>query len=171
MNSKQKNSALILGFVLVLFCAYRFSIQKTIASGRLLQSLEKESVLLAGAGDRIFRLQQGNKYLDSILDRHHVVVEGSFQQTLLQKVHVFCKDKKITIVSFNEPHVFTSGGSNVFTYSFTLRGSFADLLAFTHYLERQGLGEVVTVNFEKKKNYKTRRDYLTCGLLLQKLSE
>ncbi len=170
MNSKQKNSALILGFLLVFFCAYKFSIQKTFASKKFLKRLTKERVLLANAGNRIFSLQQENKYLDTLLNTYNMSVENSFQQTLLQKLNVFCERKKIAIISFNEPHSINLGESGVFTYVFTVKGNFTALVELTHYLEKQRLGEVTSVNFEKKKNYKTHHNYLICGFLLQKLN-
>ncbi|WP_405610885.1 hypothetical protein [Polaribacter sp. Asnod1-A03] len=171
MTDKHKNIGLIIGFLLLFIISYIFSIQKTIDLKARLKVLKKEKELLSNASERIFNLQQENKYLDSILKRKELSIENSFQQLLLNKLNNFKKETSIEIISFNEPHQIIKNNTNLLTYSFEIRGGFNALLKLTNFLEKQQLGKLVSVNFEKKKNYRTNREELTGQFYLQKLEQ
>ena len=67
MSDKQKNSLLIAVFISLCIISYVFSIQKTIDLKVRLVGLEKEKELVFNASERILRLRQENKYLDTVL--------------------------------------------------------------------------------------------------------
>ena len=171
MKDKQKNIALIVGFLLLLIMSYVFSIQKTLDLKSRLTRLKKDKELVSNASGRIFSLQQENKYLDSILQQKDLSIENSFQQTLLKKLNAFSKKAPIEIISFEEPHAFKDKNATLITYYFKIKGSFSTLLQLVNSLERQRLGEVVSVNFEKKKNYRSNRQELIGAFFIQKLSQ
>lgn len=171
MTDKQKSIGLVIGFVLLLVISYVFSIQKTLDLKSRLTDLKKEKKLLSNASERIFNLQQENKYLDSILQQKELSIENSFQQLLLNKLNTFEKENQIEVISFNEPHQVVKNKTNLSTYSFEIKGSFNTLLKLTNFLERQQLGKLTSVNFEKKKNYRKNRDELTAQFYLQKLEQ
>ena len=57
------------------------------------------------------------------------------------------------------------------TYSFTVKGSYANILKLIYKFEQHGnFGKLISVNFEKKKNYKTGKVNLECKIFLQKIS-
>jgi hypothetical protein len=169
MSDKQKNSLLIAVFISLCIISYVFSIQKTIDLKVRLVGLEEEKELVLNASERIFSLQQENKYLDTILKQKELSIENSFQQTLLNKINDFSKKEKIEIISFQEPHVFSQNNTHLNTYSFEIKGSFNALLNLVNRLEKLQLGELVSVNFEKKKNYRRNRQELVGEFFIQKL--
>ena len=171
MTDKQKNIALVIGFVFLLMISYVFSIQKTFDLKSRVKALKKEKELVSNASERIFSLQQENKYLDSILQQKELSIENSFQQTLLQKLNAFSKLETIEIISFDEPHVFNESKTNLMTYSFEVKGSFKALLKLLNTLEKQQLGKLLSINFEKKKNYRRNREELIGQFYIQKLSQ
>ncbi|MGY0407588.1 MAG: hypothetical protein ACWIPJ_04435 [Polaribacter sp.] len=171
MSNKQKNIALLFGFLLLLFVSYLFSIQKTFELKSRMQELKKEKELVSNASERIFNLQQENKYLDAILQQKELSIENSFQQTLLQKLDAFSKTETIEIISFDEPHLFTENKTNLKTYSFKVKGNFKALLKLINTLEKQQLGKIISINFEKKKNYRRNKEELTGQFYIQKRSQ
>ncbi|PQJ80292.1 hypothetical protein [Polaribacter porphyrae] len=171
MNDKQKNIALVIGFVLLFIISYVFSIQKTIDVKKSAKSLYKEKELLENASQRIFLLQQENKYLDSILKAKEISIENSFQQTLLQKLNSFQAKVPIDIIAFSEPHTIEENSTLLKTYSFEIKGTFNALLQLLNTLEKQQLGKLVSVKFEKKKNYRRNRDELIGHYFIQKRTQ
>jgi len=171
MNNKNKNILLVLGFFVVLFIAYSFSIKKTMEAKELLTTLWSEKELQSNAQSKIFNLQQENAHLDAILRKRDLSIENSFQQTLLKKINSFAEKEKITIISFEEPHEFERNEINLKTYFFEIKGDFRALLKLINELERQQLGQLVSVNFTKKKKYRTNRTALSCQFYIQKLKQ
>ena len=148
-----------------------FSIQKTLDLKSRLSPLEKEPDLLSNANERIFSLQQQNKYLDSILINKNLSIENSFQQTILNTLSEFSKTVPIDIISFEEPHSFVKDDTYLHTYSFEVKGEFSLLLKMVNTFERQRLGTIKSLDFEKKKNYRLNRQELTVRLYMQRLSK
>lgn len=171
MNNKNKNILLVVGFFVVLFIAYSFSIKKTMEAKELLTTLWSEKELQSNAQSKIFNLQQENAHLDAILRKRDFSIENSFQQTLLKKINSFAEKEKITIISFEEPHEFERNEINLKTYFFEIKGDFRALLKLINELERQQLGQLVSVNFTKKKKYRTNRTALSCQFYIQKLKQ
>lgn len=169
MNNKQKNIALLVGSVLSLFVIYQLAIKKTVASKKAYTELQKEKNLLDNASERIKYLKQKNNYLDSILKKNDVAIYNSFQQTLLKKISDFSSEQNIEIQSFNEPHISSENQTTKETYSFSVKSDFISILQLINHLEKQRLGELISIHFEKKKNYRTRKDYLVATLYLQKM--
>jgi hypothetical protein len=137
----------------------------------LLTTLWSEKELQSNAQSKIFNLQQENAHLDAILRKRDLSIENSFQQTLLKKINSFAEKEKITIISFEEPHEFERNEINLKTYFFEIKGDFRALLKLINELERQQLGQLVSVNFIKKKKYRTNRTALSCQFYIQKLKQ
>jgi hypothetical protein len=132
-----------------------------------LTGLQKDKELVANASGRIFSLQQENRYLDSVLQQRDLSIENSFQQTLLKKLNIFKKTTPIEIISFQEPHTFKDKNVTLMTYSFEIKADFSALLQLVNNLERQQLGEIISVNFEKKKNYRRNKQELIGKFYIQ----
>ncbi|MDG1697987.1 MAG: hypothetical protein P8H93_03585 [Polaribacter sp.] len=171
MTDKQKNITLIVGFLMLFLISYVFSIQKTIDLKTKLTMLQKEKELMANAKTQIFNLQQKNKHLDAVLQQKELSIKNSFQQLLFNKLNVFKKECSMEVISFNEPHQTIMNQTKLLTYSFKIKGSFIALLKLTNYIERQQLGTLTSVNFEKKRNYRRNKEELTGLFYLQKLEQ
>jgi hypothetical protein len=169
MSNQQKNIGLLIGFLISGFIAYHFAIKKTVAAKSKHGQLLVEKNLVDNAGSKIEYLNKKNGNLNTFLVSNNLSVENSFQQMLLEKINVFSKEKNIQIVAFDKPHKIEGTQTVVETYSFKLKGGFIDLLKLINYIEQQRLGELISIDFEKKKNYKTRHNYLTLNIFLQKI--
>jgi acetolactate synthase small subunit len=171
MNKKQKNIALWVGFFLVLWMVYLFAIQKTLETKAICSTLQKEKELLHNATQKMSYLQQKNKHFNALLEENNISENSSFQQILLQKISAFSEKENLEILGFNEPHRIENGDTREETYFIEIKGDFTHILQLINSLEQKQLGELISVNFIKKKNYRTNRKYLIAQLYLQKISQ
>ncbi|NVK09956.1 MAG: hypothetical protein HWD89_12965 [Tenacibaculum sp.] len=114
-------------------------------------------------------LKEKSIYLDSILKQENISVTNSFQQIILKKINEFKKENKIELIEFNTSINVIDNNMNVQLYPLILKGSFNELLSFLNYIEQQGLGEIKNINFYKKKDYKTSKNYLLLKIQLKKI--
>lgn len=154
MSNYEKNILLVVGFFIFLALAYFFAIQKTFDLKSQAKKLTQDKELLDNASERIFLLQQENRYLDSIFNAKEISIENSFQQTLLKKINNFQQNNALEIIAFNEPHSIIQDNTSIKTYDFKVKGRFKELLSLLQHLEHQQLGMLVSVNFEKKRDYR-----------------
>lgn len=168
MTSKQKNIALLVGFLLVLLLSYQFAIKNTLQAKDKYNELQKEKQLFENSKNKIGYLNAQNTYLDSILKSNEIIVDVSFQQVILNKVSKYVEQHQLKIISFNSPHIFKNNTNTLTTYQLEIEGDFIQLVNFVNYFENQRLGNLVSVSFLKKKNYRRNKNYLTVSIYLQK---
>ena len=170
MNLKQKNRLLLGGFILLLWICYKFPIAQTMTAKKEYRKLQKEHQLFSNIPQKIQHLTKETIYLDSILANYQFSAEKSFQSNLLQTITSFSKQHDLTVVSFEEPHTITKNKATINTFVFSVRGTYSNSLRLIHELEQtKKLGKMLSVNFEKKKNYRTNRAFLETRVLLQRL--
>ena len=171
MSTKQKNIALLIGFVLVLWIAHQLSFSKTLNLKQQHATLKEEALLFENSSQKFLQLQKENQYYDSILKLKRISTDKSFQNNLLSTINVFADSTNIKIVSFENPHVFEQEGAEILTYSFVIQGNFNQITQLIYQLEQQfKLGKIISVNYLKKRNYRRRIDYLECTILLQRIA-
>jgi hypothetical protein len=96
--------------------------------------------------------------------------DTSIQNNLIRIINQEAKKNKVKVMDFNQPHLFQIGETNEYTYSFDLSGNFVDILKVANEIELKGnFGEIIHFNFEKKKDYKTSKSYLTTTILMQQV--
>lgn len=168
MIKSNKNILLLIGFVLAIIICYKFSITKTLALKTSYENLKQEAFLFENTPKQILILNKKQKYLDSILSKYKVHGQ-SIQNNLLKTITNFSDENDLVVVSFQEPHKFIIKDESVITtYNFTLKGSYNNIIKLVYHLERYTkFGEVVNLNFNKKKNYKTGKYYLEASVLLR----
>ena len=169
MKSKKKIQLLIGGILLLLFVCYKLALQNTLdvkgEYNRLIASTES----LKDTPKRLSLLHQKENYFDSILNQMDLG-DTSMQNNLLRVLNEEGEKNNLKVIDFNQPHVFSSDGNELYTYSFVLNGNYNNILKTIYTLEQLGnFGDVVHVNFEKKKNYRTQRNSLTAKVLIQQL--
>lgn len=170
MDIKLKNRILIFSFVLSLLLIYKFVLTRTIEVQKDFEKLSEEKSLLDNASHKIFKLNEEEKQLDAILKKKNISVKNTFQQTLLQSITTFSAKNNLEIVSFNKPHEYKTEITKLLTYSFEVKGNYISLLKLINYLEDLQLGTLKSITFNKKKNFRTNRNYLTCQIYLQRLA-
>ncbi len=172
MSLKQKNIVLLIGFVLLLWLTYQFSIAKIFEAKNEYNTLLNQKELLSNVPEQINYLKQQNEYFDTILEKNKISIESSFQNNLLQFINNYATDNQLKLVAFNEPHQFVENDAILKTYSFTVKGNYASILKLIHKIEQRGnFGKLISINFEKKKNYKTDKVNLECKIYLQKINQ
>ncbi len=172
MNLKQKNRLLFGGFLLLLWVCYKLPIKQTMIAKKEYKKLQKEHQLFSNIPQKIQELTKETIYLDSILANYQFSAEKSFQSNLLQTITSFSKQNNLTVVTFEEPHTITKNKATINTFEFSVKGSYSNSLRLIHELEQtKKLGKILSVNFDKKKNYRTNRLYLETRVLLQRLED
>ena len=172
MNLKQKNSALFIGMLLLLWIAYHFSFSNTLGLKKQYYSLKKEQELFINVPQKLTQLKQQNSYYDSILQSKQISTESSFQNYLLKTITAFADTTTIKVVTFKNPRSFKTDKAIVNTFSFTVNGSFSKITQLIYELEQQSkLGKIISVQFEKKKYYRRNIDFLECTILLQQVQQ
>ncbi|AXG69203.1 hypothetical protein KORDIASMS9_01423 [Kordia sp. SMS9] len=167
MSNTLKNRVLIGGFIVLLFLCYKFAIANTFALKSEYSKLTKEQKIFENTPKQIALLKKKEHYYDSLLTKYKIG-GTSLQNNLLNTVATFAKINDLKVVDFLEPHVFSEKSLTINTYSFTVEGHFNNILQLIYTLEqRTKYGEVISVSYEKKKNYRTGTSYLQAKIVLQ----
>ncbi|WP_407556492.1 hypothetical protein [Winogradskyella sp. 4-2091] len=167
MSKKQKNIALIIGFVVALILCHQLAISNTLEQKKQYNSLKSQELLFKNAPKQLSLLKQKEVYYDSLLTKYQL--DGSsIQNNLLKVINVFANDNNLKVVSFLEPHSITKNDLTIKTYEFVLEGNYNAINQLIHQLEQQTkFGEVINLHFEKKKNFRSGRYYLQARVLLR----
>ncbi|MEP5338792.1 MAG: hypothetical protein ABJL44_19090 [Algibacter sp.] len=167
MTNKTKNILLILGFILTLILCYKLAISKTFSLKKEYNSLKQEALLSKNTPKQLSLLKQKQKYYDSILNKYQIK-GSSIQNNLLKTINIFSEANSLKVVSFLEPHILKNDDLTENTYQFTIQGQYNSILKLIHHLEQQTkFGEVINLNFEKKKNFRTGKYYLQAQVILR----
>lgn len=167
MTNKNKNILLIVGLLLVLMVCYELAFSKTFEQKEAYKNLQQEALLFKNAPLQLSILKQKEIYFDSLLNKNQLV-GSSIQNNLLKVLNVYATNNPLEIINFLEPHTIAKNELNINTYEFTVEGSYIDIINLTYHLEQKtSFGEIIHVNFEKKKNFRTGIDYLQARILIR----
>lgn len=167
MSNKAKNILIIIGFIMVLIIAYKLSISKTLEQKQLFNTLQKEVTLYENIPNQLLVLRQKQKHYDSLLNSYQF--NGlSIQNNLLKTINSLAEQHRLQVISFVEPHKTQKNDLTISNYRFTLKGGYNAILQLVHALEQKTkFGEIINLEFEKKKNFKTNKFYLEAHVVLQ----
>lgn len=167
MSKKQKNIALIIGFISILILCFQLAINKTLQQKKQYNTLEKQELLFKNAPKQLSLLKQKEVYYDSLLTKYQL--DGSsIQNNLLKVINAFAKDNNLKVVSFLKPHTIVENDLVIKTYEFVIEGNYNDINQLIYQLEQQTkFGEIINLHFEKKKNFRTGRYYLQARVFLR----
>ena len=167
MTKKYKNLVLLVGFVLVLTLCYKLAIKNTLELKKKHTQLASENVLILKAPQQLKVLKQKTVYYDSLLEQYKLD-KFSIQNNLLKVINEYATNNQLKVVDFIEPHLIITNDLIMNTYDFTLEGSYNSINQLIFLLEQETrFGEIVSLSFEKKKNYKTAAYYLQARVLLE----
>lgn len=175
MTQRNKNRALILGLLTLLFIAFRFGIAKTITLSKEVTRLKKEEALYQSAPAQLTALTSKEQQLNTMLANNNIS-GNSVQNNLLTMLNTTSKNlsqgntSAFKILAFETPHHYKDEqtGSTVITHNFVIEGSYNVLIKTIYLLEQEySFGNVVHVAFEKKKDFRTGKSSLQCTVLLQ----
>lgn len=170
MSLKQRNIIVLIGFLLLLLVCYKIPIAQMLNAKKEYNKLEQESNLFSNIPQKISSLNKEKVYLDSILSKYQFSADKSFQSNLLETIASFSEQHSLKVITFDEPHSHFKNETTLNTFSFSVRGTYNNILGLIHELEQiKKLGKVLSINFEKKKNYRTNISYLEAIILLQRI--
>lgn len=168
MTTKVKNIVLIFGFLITLWVCYNFAISKTISLKKEHSALKKKKLALSKLPEKTLLLNKKNTYYDSILSKYNLKNTSSIQGSLLKTITSFAKQNNIKVINFEKPHSFTKNDLIIYTYNIKIEGNYNNLIQLIHKLESDAkFGEIINVQFIKKKNYRKGTFYLQAELLIQ----
>lgn len=166
---KNKSVLVLLLFFLVLLLCYRLAISNTLSLREEYLHLKKEEQAFKNIPQQLNMFSKKEIYLDSVL-RELNLNNTSMENNLLRVINNEAVRNNIKVIDFNPSHLHSIKGTSLVTHNFTLRGNFTDILKFIHTIERQsGFGEVVHINLNKEKNYRTGKNYLDATVFIQNL--
>jgi len=167
MTNKNKNIALVIGFVFLLTLSYLLTISKTIEQKKQYQTLKEQEMLFKSAPKQLSLLKQKEVYYDSLLTKYQL--DGSsVQNNLLKTINTFASTNNLKVIRFLEPHILSKENLTIKTYRFTVEGQFNAINQLIYQLEKETkFGEVINFHFEKKKNYKTGKYFLEASILIK----
>ncbi len=167
MKARRKNIFLVTGFVLMVIISYKFSISKTFGLKNEIEGLEQQKTELAQLSGLASTLKKREQYADSLL-REHRQLNGSVQSNLLDLLNANSQELGYSVSDFQEPHRYEDGGLTINTFQFTLRGSFSGIQSVLFEIEQKyNFGEIRNVHFEKKKDFRARKEYLECSVVIE----
>jgi len=169
MKINNKNKLLFLGILILLFASYKLALDKTFLIKKEHQRLSSQVEQFKDIPKKLSILSQKDRHYDSILGKMDLV-DTSIQNNLLRTINQEANKNNIKVMDFNQPHIYQMGENNLHTYSFNLNGNYTDILKVIHTLEQRGsFGEVIHMEFEKKKNYRTNKYSLGATVFVQQV--
>ncbi len=172
MNLKHKNIVLLIGFIILLWICYKIPVHQTIMAKKEYAKLVQQQHLFSDIPQKVNTLNTEKVYLDSILNTYQLSTDKSFQSNLLHTITSFADTHHLSVVTFEEPHIYLKNEVTLNTFSFSVKGNYNDTLSLIHELEQtKKLGKMLSINFEKKKNYRTNKEFLETTILLQRLED
>lgn len=169
MKIDTRNKLLFLGIIALLLASYYLAINKTLLLRNESQRLGDQVEQFKDIPNKLALLSQKDVYYDSILGKMDLV-DTSIQNNLLRTINQEATKNNIKVMDFNQPHLYEMGENSLHTYSFNLNGNYTDILKVIHTIEQKGnFGEIVHIDFQKKKNYKSNKYNLGATIFVQQV--
>lgn len=169
MNSKTKNLVLVAAILVVVLLCYQLAISKTFQLKNDYKNLQAEQALLENAPEKLSLLVKKQVHYDSILNKMNLG-NTSMENNLLRVINIEAEKNKLKLIDFNDPHTAEVNANQINTFDFVLQGGFTALLKTIYALEQENtFGEVVHLHFEKKRNYRTRNNFLEARVFVQSI--
>ena len=167
MTQKTKNIIFVCCFALLILIAYKFAFSNTISAKKEYNALKKEAIAFDNMPTQLSSLKQKEKYYDSLLTKYQLK-GNSIQNSILKTINSYADSTNIKVSDFIEPHQIKQSDLTINTYQFTLEGNYNAIITLIHKLEQNTkFGEIINLDFKKKKNYKTGKFYLEAHVLLR----
>ncbi len=169
LDPRQRFLAILFIGALLLFLSYPMAIRRTVEANQTYKELRSKSQISKDLPQRLALYKKKDLYYDSILNQINLG-SNSVQNSLIKFINGIDKENSAQILEFNKPHLSQEDNNRVTTYQFKLQGSFQSILKTIYQLEQNGnFGEVVYLDFEKKRNYKTGKDRLEATVFIRQL--
>lgn len=172
LSYRKKYYALLLAMALASVFVYQVSLRKTILVVKeckvyqltIQQSVHQQTALSS--------LQEELNGFDQQIDSYETIHIHQFQQELLSTISDYCSKNKMVIEQFNQPHEALQGNYKIETSIVSIEGHFKKVLELIYHLEKRVLGKkIASIHFEKKKDFKSKREQLITTLYIQNIKQ
>lgn len=167
MKQQNKNILLIIGFLLLAFMAYRFSILKTLEVRKQLTEIKTQIEDKTSLVTNYQSLVTKEIYLDSLIGNEKS--QNSLQNELLEVLNTGSRELNFKIMAFNEPHKYVyEDKTETTSLQFILEGPYDGIEKMLYNLENNySFGTLSHIKFEKKKDFRLNKVFLQCKVLIQ----
>jgi hypothetical protein len=168
----QKKNKLLAGvLVLALILAYFLAIQNTIYAYKSYKENEEKVANANTAPQKVAYYKKKLADIENIIKKQQGTGMDN-QQLLLSVVSDYCNENDLVLKEFPLPITSNDKDYTIETNIFEIQGGFIKLVKLVYELEQNTIvGKVMSVNYEIKKNYKTKSFALTATLYLQNIKK
>ena len=171
LTYKKKNLVLLGGAVLFALVIYFSAINKTIDLYSQCDQLEEQLLLAENASGQLAQLQNELQEIESIFSDGEEA-NNNYQQLLMETVSNYCFKNKVVLREFPTPTVLNEQDFSVETNMVVVAGNFTDLLKLAYLLEQKNkTGKIASLQFQTKRDYKTKQIALTANIYLQNVKK
>ena len=150
---------------------YTVALKKTILVRQEYKALEKQLQLAKDAPLKAARLEKQLAEL-SHFPGDKQKTEINVQQNLLGVISNYCQSNNIVLREFPKTVHAEEKDLQIETNVFVIEGGFSRLLQFVYLLEQKDkIGRIASVQFQTKKDYKTKSLSLTAMIYVQSLKK
>ncbi len=158
---------LIGAFVLLSFLSWNLAISETVGLASNCQKIEEDNLRMGSTLKEISSYEKKVHLLNAQVGMGDAQLTN-VQQQLLALITDFGKKNSIHLRKFPAPIQIQNSGYSVSTIPVVVEGPYVALVRLLHEIEfTDQLGKVVSVDFEKELNRKTKRMELNATIYLQ----
>ncbi len=167
LTYKKKVLYLIAGFVLLLILSYSLSIRRTVTLSKICNKLEEQKESLQNAPSKIREIGQELNNINTLIgkDMH---INMDVQSAILEKTGHFCQQHQLTLNNFPKTHYYKDKDYLIMTNKLVVEGEFIKILKLIYLFEQKfQLGKIISIQFDKERDRKTKRMKLYGSLFIQ----
>lgn len=167
MDYKKRYQLLLLGAGLFLVIAYWLAFGKT---WRLRQEVVQLDQQRSSAGQAWQEIEHYEQQLAQLETKQG---SGAFTQNqLFQTVTAFCQERQLAIQDLPESSIYKEQDLHILHNAIQVQGAFIPMVQLIYLLEQERrLGRVVSVDFETKRNPRSRQEELRATIHLQNIQK
>lgn len=169
LTYRRKNRLLAAGAVLLLMLVYSLSVSKTLTLRSTCTKLEKRLDSAASIPAETEMLERKLQRLEKNFSSDSL--HENLHEDLLSIVSGYCDQRQLVLREFPEKITTQSPEWDIETHQFTVAGNFSELLRLVHLLESRQTGKIVSADYQRKRDPKTKTLSLTVTVYVQQLKK
>lgn len=171
LTYKKKNLLLILIALLTAVIVYFFAIKKTIAVYHEFTVNKGKMEQAANAPLLAAQLEKELTVMDSKMASQNNRQEN-VDDAVLSLITTYCQNHHAVLLEFPETTYMEDGNLSIETRQFRIGGDFFTLINLVYLLEQKyNMGKLVSVNYQLKKDFKTKEMQLSATISLQNIKK
>lgn len=171
LTYKKKNLFLVLIALIVALMVYFLAIKKTMAVYAEFTENKSKMEKAANAPLLAAQLEKELMVMDSKIASQNNR-QGNVDDAVLSLITTYCQNNHAVLLDFPETTYSEDGNLSIETRQFMIGGDFFTLINLVYLLEQKyNLGKLVAVNYQLKKDFKTKEMQLTATISLQNIKK